>query len=225
MVKMVDQGARKRLMQNVEKIVAGFFAGAVAMTIAGGAVAQQTSPRPPAKHKEPVEHAAQQPPAAQPAPQIQPVQTTDAPQRTTATYDDWIVQCETRPGPPLEKLCDMAQVTQVQGRNTPFSRVAIPRPAKGEPVKLVVQLPVNASFATNVHLQTGDGDTGIAVPFARCLPAGCFADIDIGEDALKKFRAASSVGKLSFADASGRDVAVPVSFKGFAQAFDALGRE
>jgi invasion protein IalB len=193
------------------------------MTIAGGAVAQQTSPRPPAKHKEPV--AAQQPPATQPGAQVQPEQTTDAPQRTTATYDDWIVQCETRPGPPLEKLCDMAQVTQMQGRNIPFSRVAIAHPTKGEPIKLVVQLPVNASFATNVRLQTGDSDTGMAVPFARCLPAGCFADIEIGEDALKKFRAASSAGKLSFADAGGHDVAVPVSFKGFAQAFDALGKE
>lgn len=212
-------------MQNMEKIVAGLFAGAVAMTIVGGAAAQQTSPRPSTKHKERVEHAAQQPPAAQPAVQNQPVPATDAPQRTTATYDDWIVQCETRPGPPLERLCDMAQVTQVTGANTPFSRVAIARPAKGEPIKLVVQLPVNASFATNVRIQTGDGDAGMTVPFARCLPAGCFADIEIGEDALKKFRTASGVGKLSFADAGGHDVAVPVSFKGFAQAFDALGRE
>ena len=42
---------------------------------------------------------------------------------------------------------------------------------------------------------------------------------------MKKFRAASGVGKLIFADASGRDVAVPLSFNGFAQAFDALSKE
>jgi invasion protein IalB len=38
-------------------------------------------------------------------------------------------------------------------------------------------------------------------------------------------RAASGAGKLSFADAAGHDVSVPISFNGFAQALDALVRE
>src|SRR5215470_12222473 len=47
-----------------------------------------------------------------------------AQQRTTATYNDWTVQCETQAGPPQQRVCDMAQVAQVQ--NQPFSRLAIP---------------------------------------------------------------------------------------------------
>jgi invasion protein IalB len=42
---------------------------------------------------------------------------------------------------------------------------------------------------------------------------------------LKKFRASDGVGKLVFKDAGGRDVAVPLSFKGFRAAFDALLKE
>ena len=119
----------------------------------------------------------------------------------------------------------MAQSTQVQGRNLPFSRVAIAHPVKGQPVRLEVQVPVNVSFGTNVKIQTGDADAGIAASFARCTPNGCFADFDIKDDALKKFRAATGAGKGSFADAGGHDVSVPLSFNGFNQAFDALLKE
>ncbi len=94
-----------------------------------------------------------------------------------------------------------------------------------EPVRLVVQAPVNASFSINVRIQTGDADAGIAAPFARCAPNGCFVDFDIRDDVLKKFRTATGAGKLSFADAGGHDVSVPLSFNGFNQAVDALLKE
>src|ERR1041385_1744143 len=66
-----------------------------------------------------------------------------AQQSTSATYDDWVVRCVTQAGPPPQKVCEMEQLTQVQGKNTPLSRVAIARPMKAPPIKLVIQLPVN----------------------------------------------------------------------------------
>ena len=159
--------------------------------------------------------------------QATPAVQSNAPQRTTATYDDWIVQCDTVTGPPERKVCEMSQVTQlqVQGKTQPFSRALIPHPAKDQSVKFLVQLPVNATFSTNVRIQISDGDQGLAAPFARCVPDGCFADFEIKEDTLKKFRAASAGGKLSFADASGRVISIPLSFNGFGKAFDALIKE
>jgi invasion protein IalB len=158
--------------------------------------------------------------------QVQPQPASpDTPQLTTATYGDWVVQCETAPKPPNQKICDMAQTTQVQGGNAPFSRVAVAHPARAQPVRLVVQVPVNVSFATNVRIRTADADPGIMAPFARCIPNGCFAEFDLRDDMVKKFRAASGVGKLSFAEAAGHEINVPLSFKGFNQAFDALSRE
>lgn len=186
-------------MHKLATNAARYFSAAVLIALCGAAAAQQPAARPPAQ--------------------------AETPQSTTATYEDWVVQCRTQAGPPPQKICDMAQVTQVQGKNIPFSQVAVGHPAKGQPVKLVVQLPVNASFATPVRIQTGEADPGIAVPFTRCLPAGCFAEFEINDEVLKKLRAASGAGKLSFADAGGHDVAVPLSFKGFAQAYEALSRE
>jgi invasion protein IalB len=131
----------------------------------------------------------------------------------------------TNTNPPSAEVCDMAQVTQLEGKNIPFSRVAVAHPDKGQPVKLIVQVPVNASFATSVHIQTGDDDPGIVAPFTNCTPNGCFAEFALKDDMLKKLRAATSVGKFSFADAGGHSVAVPISFNGFGAAFDALAKK
>ena len=209
-------------MQLMKKKAACWLAVAALMTLSSGTSAQLQPPLPRSVQK----------PAAPPARPAAvensvPAATSqlEVPQQTTATYADWVVQCQAQPGPPPAKVCDMAQVTQVQGKNIPFSRVALARPVRGQPINLIVQVPVNASFATNVRIQTGDEDAGLTTPFARILPAGCFAEFELKEEVLKKFRAAAGIGKMSFADAGGHDISVPLSFNGFAQAFDALAKE
>jgi invasion protein IalB len=195
-------------------------AAAVLLAGVGAVVAQQPTVRPPAR-----------PPArvAQPAQPARSAQepASGEPQQTSATYEDWVVECQTRAGPPVEKVCEMQQVTQaqVQGNSRPFSRVLIPRPEKGQPVKLVVQVPVNVSFHTDVRIVTGDTDPGLSAPFAQCVPSGCFAEFEIRDDVIKRLGAISAPGKLTFADAGGHEIAVPISFKGFIQAYDALMKD
>jgi invasion protein IalB len=147
----------------------------------------------------------------------------EAQESTTATYEDWVLQCQVQPGPPAQKTCDIAQVTQVQGR--PLSRLAIPHPQKGQPVKLVIQVPVNVALHGNVRIQASDADPGLTAPFDRCIPVGCFAEFDLRDDVLRKFRNATGAGKLTFTAANNQPVAIPVSFKGFGPAFDALAKE
>jgi invasion protein IalB len=194
------------------------LAAAALMLLAGGAMAQQIQPKPPAPRPVPAKPAVPQaaPPAAEAAPSAQ----SDVPQQTTATYGDWIVQCELRSGE-AGQTCDMVQVAQVQGKNIPFSRIAIGKPDKGQPEKLVVQVPVNVSFATNVRLQTSEEDAGLSTPFSTCTPNGCFALFDLKEEVLKKLRSGSG-GAMSYADSAGHPVKVPVSFNGFGQAYEAL---
>lgn len=201
------------------KVKNAIIAGLAIMALLSAAAQGQQPPHPAPSAGRP---APATPPAAAPG---NDQQRGNGPQQTTATYGDWVVQCVVNTSPPSEPVCDMAQVTQLQGKNVPFSRIAVAHPEKGQPVKLVVQVPVNASFATQVHIQTNDQDPGIVAPFASCNPNGCFAEFDLKEDVLKKLRDANGVGKLSFADAGGHDVTVPISYNGFAPAFDALGKK
>jgi invasion protein IalB len=205
-------------MRNVTKFAAPLLAAA--WLTAGFAAAQQPptprpAPRPapaPAPHAQP-----QQPP---PAPAQQPAGVPQEPQSTTATYGDWLVRCVTQPGPPPQKNCDMEQVAQNSG-GQPISRVGIPMPAKGQPPRLIILLPNNVSIAGGVKVEVAK-DRALALPFRRCVPAGCIADTDLKDEELKHFRAETEPGKILYRDAGDRDVVIPISFKGFAQAFDAL---
>src|SRR5262249_17667258 len=153
------------------------------------AAAQQPAPKPtpPARPTPPAQH--QAPP---PAPQAQAVPAPAAvdanPQRTTASYGDWVARCEVAAGPPPQKNCDMDQQAQVQGQANPLSRALVPMPQKGEPPKLFLVLPLNVSFSAPIKVMTNDKDAGITTPFRRCVPAGCIAEIELKDDLQKKFR-------------------------------------
>jgi invasion protein IalB len=212
----IDQGNGNLPMQGGRKCGPWLLAGAVLLALSSAATAQQ--PRPPAP-----------PVPAQPAP-LAPAQPapTEVPQRTTASYANWVLTCDTQAGPPPQKTCEILQVVQAQaqGRTVPFSRIAVMHPVKGQPIKLVVQVPTNVTLNRNVRIQIADADPGIAAPFARCAPIGCLADFELKDDVLQKFRAASSGnGKVTYADVAGHEVVVPLSFSGFSQAFDALAKE
>src|ERR1700752_4087870 len=114
----------------------------------------------------------------------------------SASYEDCVLQCETQPGPPARKVCDIAQMAQMQGRNVPLSRLAVAHPEKGQPVKLTAQVPVNIKLDANIRLQASDADPGLTSPFNTCVPAGCFAEFELKDDAIRKFRAAAN-GKLT----------------------------
>ena len=202
-----------------EKAAAAIVTGLLLSALAGAATAQQPAPKPAPPKPAPAQHQA-------PAPTQQAQAPTDQnPQRTTASYGDWVVRCETVAGPPPQKNCDMEQLAQVQGQANPISRVAVPLPAKGEPPKMFIQLPINVSFSAPLKITVDAKDAGITTPFRRCVPAGCFGEVELKEDLQKKFRASAEAGKITFKDAADRDVAIPLSFKGFAQAFEALMKQ
>jgi invasion protein IalB len=210
-------------MNSPKKPAIALLAGACLAALAGAALAQQAPPRTPPTAPRPPAPA--HPPAAAPTPQAQAAPAAPAdqtPQRTTATYGDWVVRCDTLPGPPPQKSCDMEQLAQLQGQSAPISRAAVPQPPKGEQAKLFIQLPVNVSLAAPVRVEADSKDPGISTPFRRCVPAGCFAEIELKEELQKKFRASPDPGKITFKDSAEHDVVIPLSFKGFGQAFDAL---
>jgi invasion protein IalB len=146
-----------------------------------------------------------------------------APQQTTATYEDWVVRCETQVGPPPKKSCEMVQTTQMQGQGV-ISQVAVGRPVKGQPVKIVVQLPNGVWLPTGVKVIAGAGDPGTVATFKRCT-TGCFADFEAKDDTIKKFRSMTEAGQIQFKDGAVKDISLPLSFKGFGTAFDALSKE
>lgn len=148
-----------------------------------------------------------------------------SPQRTTASYDDWTLRCETREGTPAQKSCEIVQIVQMQGQAVPLAQIAIGRAAMGDPLKIVFQVPISVWLPDGVRLVYDSKEPPLAGIFKRCVPAACFSDIDLKDDIVKKLRSRTEQGRLEFKDGAQRDVAIPVSFKGFGQAFDAMSKE
>ena len=148
-----------------------------------------------------------------------------APQQTTATYEDWLLRCENKPGPPPQKVCEMVQFTQRQGQQGVLTQIIVAKPVKGQPVKLLIQVPTGSWLPTGLRLRANEKDTGVVGEFKWCIPTGCIAQLDAKEDVIRKFRTTAEPGQLQFKDTSQRDVSVPVSFKGFGAAYDALNKE
>jgi invasion protein IalB len=145
-----------------------------------------------------------------------------APQLTTATYEDWVLRCS---GTPPQKSCEVVQFTQMQGQAGILTQIALGNPKKGDSLKMVVQVPMDAWMPTGVKLLLNDKDPGVIATFKRCLPGACFADVEIKDDTINKFRSAIGPGKLVFKDVAQKDISLPVSFKGFGAAFDAMQKE
>lgn len=160
---------------------------------------------------------------AQPA-QTPPVASGPAPQRTTATFEDWTLRCETQGTPPV-KNCELVQAVTAQGQQTPVTQVAIGRATPKDPLKVVFQLPVNVWIPAGLKLTYDAKIAPLQAALRWCTPAGCFADLDLTNDQVKQMRAVTAQGRFTFKDAARRDVNIPVSFKGFAPALDALAKQ
>ena len=90
---------------------------------------------------------------------------------------------------------------------------------------MVFQLPINIYIPGGVRFVYDGKETPLPATYRWCVPAGCFADIELKEDLVKRLRTRTLPGRFEFQDAAQRNVAIPVSFKGFGQAFDALAKE
>jgi invasion protein IalB len=178
-------------------------AGAVALLLAGPALAQAPAA----------------PPAASPA----------GPTQTTATYGDWTLRCVTPPTPAgATRTCEVVQTLSIRAPNQqaaqPIAQVALGSVAKGSPLQLTVAVPAAISFARQPQIKAGD-TVLLNLAWRRCLPSGCFADVVLTAEQIRTLRARTANMQLAFQDAANQDQSLNVSPKGLAQSLDALGKE
>ena len=148
------------------------------------------------------------------------------PSVTTAVFGDWTLRCE-KPAPDKsQRICEAVQTVQLQNQPAPIAQIAFGRSSSSDPVRLVVLLPVNVLFPSSVKIGVGDKDPeSLDLVWRRCLPLGCFAENTTPDAAIRRWRSETAQGRISYKDAAGRDMTLPLSFRGMAQALDALARQ
>lgn len=144
---------------------------------------------------------------------------SSAPEMTTAAYGDWVVAC-VGTGPSMR--CEgLHGLKNAQGQ--PAAVLAVGNPAKGQPLRLSLRVPVSVLLASPAALTIGS-EAPIALPFSICIPQGCFADIPLDSPAAARLRdvTAATAGVMRWQDAGNNKIELPVSFKGLTAVFDRL---
>ena len=190
------------------------FAGATALLLASAGLAAAQAPKP-----------AQS--AAPPAPAKAPAPVSSDPQTQTATYGDWTLRCQRSADTAgAKRSCEIIQSVTVKGQTSPLAQIAVGRINAGDPLRMTVVTPNDISFPSSVLVAMDDKDTQpTELAWTRCLPAGCFATGTPNAEALKRWRSSADTGRVVLKSGAGQDVAIPISFRGLAQAMDALAKE
>jgi len=164
-------------------------------------------------------------PAFAQSPPAKPAPAPADPAQTTATYGDWMLRCmrtgENATGP---RVCELVQTTVLQGQQQPVAQVALGYDKTD--LRLTLRVPPAVSFSRGPLLGVGAAPApNFVLAWRRCLPNGCFADVQVGPELLKLLRARTEPMQITFKDAGERDTILPFSFRGLVPALDALAKE
>jgi invasion protein IalB len=155
-----------------------------------------------------------------------PAPVPNEPNTTIASYGDWVLRCQRIDlAGKAARVCEVAETIQVEGQAHPIAQLAIGRMAPGDPLRATAVLPTAVSFPSSVRISETKNGAPLSLEWRRCLPGGCFADTPIKDDLLARWRSQTDAGQLTFKDAAGHDQNLPLSFRGLAQALDALAKE
>jgi invasion protein IalB len=146
------------------------------------------------------------------------------PQQTSASFGDWVTRCARTAEPATKTICEVAQTLVIKGQQAPIAQIAMGRGEAGLALGLTVLLPVNIAFDKQPTLGVEGDDRVVKLVFKRCVPAGCIAEAKLELSSLTAMRGAQKAGRLTFTDAAERAIALPVSFRGLAQALDELNK-
>jgi invasion protein IalB len=140
------------------------------------------------------------------------------PERTTASYGDWVLQCE-NPANGASR-CEVAQAL-TDARGQPTLNAVLQQAANPAQLMLSVQVGVNALVDEPARFEVG-GHPALPLNFYLCLPRGCFAEaLTARSDVLALVHGADGA-KFEYRGANASPLSFVLSLRGLTTALDAL---
>lgn len=145
-----------------------------------------------------------------------PIQAQET--KVKSQHGDWQKVCKTPPGSKND-ICALVQdVTSESNPNVGLS-VHFQNSPSGNKV-LRVFAPLGILLPPGLGLQIDDRKVGHA-PFVRCHVVGCFAQVTLTSDLVKKFQAGKTAWFIVF-QTKEAGIGIPVSLDGFTEALESL---
>src|SRR5689334_22026884 len=103
-----------------------------------------------------------------------------------SVHDDWQIRCETPPGAQNEQ-CALFQSVVAEDRANVGITVVVIRTADQKARLMRIQAPLGVLLPPGLGLKIDQTDIG-RVTFMRCLLKGCYAEVVMDDELLKKMR-------------------------------------
>lgn len=142
-------------------------------------------------------------------------------------FGDWQLRCLATGGAQAaHRSCEILQSVLVKDKSATIAEIAFGKPDGAQGLSMTIVVPVDVAFHAAPRVTVSDVDPQpLDLVWRRCAASGCFASVSLAEPILARWRAHDGMGRIAFKSAAGQDAALPVSFRGLAQALDALARE
>ena len=136
-----------------------------------------------------------------------------------SVHDDWQIRCETPPGAQAEQ-CALFQSVVAEDRANVGITVLVLKDRGPEITPDARPGPTRGASAGRLGLKIDQADVGRA-GFVRCLPKGCYAEVVMDDDLIKKLRSGTTATFFIFQTPE-EGIGFPMSLKGFGPGYDKL---
>lgn len=136
-----------------------------------------------------------------------------------AEYGDWQMSCDTPPGATFEQCALIQNVTAEDQPNVGLSVIVL-KTADKQVRLLRVLAPLGVLLPNGLGLNIDEKNIG-RVPFVRCLPNGCVAEVVLDDKLVGELHAGKNAIFVVFRTPE-EGVGIPVSLNGFADGFKQL---
>jgi invasion protein IalB len=136
-----------------------------------------------------------------------------------AKFGEWEMRCETPPGAAREQ-CYLTQSVSPEERPNITLYVIALKTADGKSRLLRVIAPLGVLLSNGLGLKIDSGDLGHA-PFARCLPTGCVAEVDMDDKLIDRLSTGQTATFIVFQTPE-EGIGIPMPLAGFKEGFDKL---
>jgi invasion protein IalB len=135
-------------------------------------------------------------------------------------FQDWTIGCEKLTDQAnAQERCFIYQTVVNNETDQPVLQIAIGYLPGDEKPAAILTVPLGVALPPGMGVSVDDGDV-IRIPYERCVPKGCIAGIPLNDEVIGRFKRGLKA-KVLLHDGT-RQVALPVSLKGFTKGFDSL---
>jgi invasion protein IalB len=136
-----------------------------------------------------------------------------------SVHGDWQVRCDTPPGAQGEQ-CAVIQSVTAEDRPNVGLTVIVLKTADQKSRLMRVVAPLGVLIPSGLGLKIDNADVGRA-GFVRCLPNGCVAEVVMDDSLINQLRSGKQATFIIFQTPE-EGIGIPVSLKGFPEAYDKL---